>query len=122
MIQLTLKRAATALVTALLLSSLGTTTALAAGDDARTDGDVVELGSRDVRVADATVHVEGVHLTADGLPEKRVDDATLTLDGETIIDGATLSVDDRTYRIGRITLTVEDVGVIVDHVSIGDTA
>lgn len=122
--------AAIGFVAGLLLLSIGAPTALAADGqaqadarasaEAETDSDVVELGSHDVRIEDATVHVEDVHVTADGVPDRSVDEAAFTLDGETTIDGATVTVDGQTYQIGRVTLTFDEVGVTVEDVSIGD--
>jgi hypothetical protein len=124
MVRPTTSQAVTALLAGLLLLSIGSTTALASADADATaeDGDVVELGSHDVHLADTTLHVEDLHLRGDGLPQKSVDEADVTLDGETTIDGVTVTLNGQTYQVGRVTVTLDDVGVSVEDVSIGAAA
>lgn len=119
MVRPTFRQTTAALLAGLLLLSIGSTTALAGGASGAADDDPVQLGSHDIRITDATVHIQDVHISGDGVPERTIDEATVTLDGETTIDGVTVTVDGQVYQVGRIDIVVEDVGISVEDVSTG---
>lgn len=119
MVRLRLERASITLAAVLLLVSIGSTTALAhdVGHD-----DAIDLGSHDVRITDATIHVDDVHVTGTGLPERSVDRSALTVDTELSIDGFAFAVNGHTVQVGHTHVVFEDVGVVVEDVSVGGEA
>lgn len=120
MVRPTTSQATVALLAGLVLLSIGSTTALATSGS--TGEDPVQVGSHDIVIADANVHIQDVHVTGDGVPEKSIDEAAVTVDGETTIDGFTITVDGQPYQVGQINLVFDDVGVTVEDVSTGEAA
>lgn len=103
----------------LVLASAGATTALA-GDHA-TEDDTVDVASQDIVVSDAVVRIGGAHLAGPGLPDERIEERTYTLRDATVdIDGLTVVWNDTTYEICHVSITVDDVGVTVHDVTLGD--
>ncbi|WP_224333778.1 hypothetical protein [Haloprofundus halobius] len=97
---------------------LGSASAPALATDPTTaDGDASD--SHEIDVTDLTVSITDVHLTGPGFPELAIDDATYTVEDATVAtDGATVTIDGREHRIGAIELTVDDVGLHLENVSI----
>lgn len=111
-----MNRLTTLALACLVLLSVGTTGALA-GEHAPADG-AIRAAGEDVTISDATVRIADVHLNGTGLPERTIDHAEYTVQDATIgVDGFTVSVNGEEHRIGRITVTLRDVGVVVDDVS-----
>ncbi|WP_129113471.1 hypothetical protein [Halegenticoccus tardaugens] len=107
-----------------LLISAGATGALAASDDteqpSKPADDVVRVGNEDVTISDATVQIKDVQITGTGLPEKSVDDVSVTVHESSVtVEEMTIEHDGTTYKVGDVTVTVRNVGVSVENVSIG---
>lgn len=118
MVRTTRRRAFVVLIATVVLLSIGSTTALA-HDPAGEADDAIDLGSHDLRVSDAAVHVEDVHVTGAGLPEQSVDEESVTVDGEFSTDGFTFTVNGQAVQVGHLHVVLEDVGLTVEDVSIG---
>ncbi|WP_152424917.1 hypothetical protein [Natronococcus jeotgali] len=95
-------------------------TLLSAGAVAAGGADGVhQVGSIDASIEDEHVTIDGLELSADGLPTYEIDERTYEIDSAGIqTDGVTVDVNDRTYEISSIDLTVENVSVTVSDVSI----
>lgn len=92
-------------------------------DDGSTnsDADVIEVGRQDVTIRDLTITISDTHVRGTGLPDKSVDEARYTLEESTITtDGFLVTFQDRTYRICAIDVTLDDVGLELHDVSIGE--
>lgn len=114
----TLRRASIAMLAVVVLLSIGSTTALA--HDAGANDETIDLGSHDVQLSDTTIHVEDLHITGTGLPEKSVDEGAATIDGEFTIDGFTFTVNGQEVQVGHTHVVLDDVGVTVEDVSVSD--
>ncbi|MFC6733739.1 MULTISPECIES: hypothetical protein [unclassified Haladaptatus] len=90
-------------------------------EDSTTDASVVELGSHDIVIQDLTVTIRDTHVRGTGLPSESVDDATYTIqESHVSTDGFLVTVDGTTYRICAIDVTIDDVGVELQNVSVGE--
>lgn len=111
--------------------------ALAAGPDAvtdstvrtsastadRTPGETVRLGSRSLDVRDLVVNVSDVRLNGTGLPAQEIDRAHYTVQNARFAtDGFTVRYGGTTYNVGAITVSVDDVGIVLRNVVIADGA
>lgn len=120
------------LFVALLLSSVlvaGTFGAAAATNSTdnpadsstNSDSDIVDIGRQDVAIRDLTVTVSDTHVRGTGLPDRSVDEAKYTIEELTITtDGFLVTYQDTTYRICAINLTLDEVGLELQNVSIGE--
>lgn len=118
MLRATRRRAFVVLVATLVLLSIGSTTALAHDPAGETD-DAIDLGSHDLRISDASIHVENLHVTGAGLPEKSVDDESVSVDGEFSTDGFSFTVNGQEVQVGHLHVVLDDVGLTIDDVSMG---
>ncbi|WP_224267998.1 hypothetical protein [Haloprofundus salinisoli] len=101
-------------MTGLLLGGASTS---ALADDASAESTPTD--SHQISVTDLTVEITDVHLTGSGFPELSIDDASYTIDDATITtDGATVSIDGRDHQIGAIELTVDNVGLHLENITI----
>lgn len=81
--------------------------------------DVTQVGSIDASLEDEHVELDGLELSADGLPSYEIDERTYDLESAGIqSDGVTVDVDDRTYEICSVDISLENVSVTVSDVSI----
>lgn len=112
-----MKRITTLALVCLVVLTVGTTGAVAAGGE--TTSSAVDVGGGDVTISDATVRVADVHLTGTGLPDRTVEHATYTVHDATVgVDGFTATVNGQEYRVGRISVTLRNVGLTVSDVSV----
>lgn len=113
----------------LLVGTLGA----AAGTDSVFDGDapdesatapedeITEIGRQDITVRDLVVTVSDTHVRGTGLPNESIDEATYTVEDSVITtNGFLVTYQDETYRICPITVTVDDVGLELRNVSVGE--
>ncbi|WP_394740261.1 hypothetical protein [Natronococcus roseus] len=81
--------------------------------------DVTQVGSIDASIEDEHVELDGLELSADGLPSYEIDERTYDLDSAGIqSDGVTVDVNDRTYEICSVDISLENVSITVSDVSI----
>lgn len=86
-----------------------------------TDDDITEVGRQDITVRDLRVTVSDTHIRGTGLPSESIDEATYTVGNSVITtNGFLVTYQDETYRICPITITVDDVGLELEDVSIGE--
>ena len=89
-----------------------------AGGSSGADG-VTQVGSIDASLEDEHVELDGLELSADGLPSYEIDERTYDLDSAGIqSDGVTVDLNDRTYEICSVDISLENVSVTVSDVSI----
>ncbi|MFU8866733.1 hypothetical protein [Natronococcus sp.] len=82
-------------------------------------GDVTQVGSIDATIENEHVELDGLELSADGLPSYEIDERTYDLESAGIqSDGVTVDVNDRTYEICSVDISLENVSVTVSDVSI----
>lgn len=77
---------------------------------------------RSVIIADRHIEISDVAITSDGLPSITLDERTIEVDSATAsVDGVTLTTEETTYRIGQMTVGLENVGLTVGNISIGSS-
>ncbi|WP_254546222.1 hypothetical protein [Halomarina pelagica] len=117
-----MRRAVLVLLALLLIASSAPANALAGTDDARDDRSVA-VGPQNFELRDLTVTVADVHVEGTGLPDRSIDRASYTVDDATVsTDGFVVVYQDTSYRIGAISVTVDNVGLQVENVSISDAS
>lgn len=112
-----------------LVGVLGTATGTAsassahATDDGLTDVEDADVERQEIVVSDLVVSVSDTHIRGTGLPDESIDEATYTVEDSTIrTDGFTITYQDQTYHVGAIDVTIDNVGLSLENVSIGDEA
>lgn len=80
--------------------------------------DVTRIGSQQITISDATMTVSDTTISGAGLPDATIEERTVHIEkSTTTIRGLQLSIDGQTYEFGRMTVTVEDVGVKLENVT-----
>ncbi len=114
-----MRRFTVVVIIGLLFLGVGSTAAVAASGNAETD--VKEIGSQDISISDTTLTVSDVHVSGSDLPSKSIDEKRYTIDDASFtLRGLTVTYQDQTYEICRITLTIDDVGIVLENISIGE--
>ncbi len=109
------------LLALVLLAGAMPASALGHPGDARDEA--VTIGPQNLELRDVTVTVSDTHIRGTGLPESSVDHASYTVDDATVsTDGFVVVYQDTPYRIGAISLTVDNVGLQLENVSVSDTS
>ena len=105
-----------ALLAFVLLAFTAVAPAGAASSGTPSDAEAIE-------VRDLTVTVSDTHITGGGLPDWSVERASYTIDDATVAtDGFTVVYDGEAHDIGAVQVTVDDVGLVLEDVSVGDEA
>ncbi|WP_135855114.1 hypothetical protein [Halorussus salinus] len=88
---------------------------------ATTDEANLETGNRHITISDLIVSVKDTHIEGTNLPTKSIDEASYTIEETSLsTDGFTVTFQGQTHRIGAVTVTVTDVGVRLQNISISD--
>lgn len=124
MVRIDLKPVVVFLTAGLVLLAGGTVgvTAQSTAGDETASTDAIEIGDQDIVIEDATVHITDTHLTGPGLPEKSIDEATFTVENSTVSTGGfVVTINGQDISVGHLSLTVDDVGVTLENVSMGES-
>lgn len=80
-----------------------------------------EADSASVEIRDLTLTVSDAHVNGAGLPDWSVDRASYTVDDATVgTDSFTVTYAGETHHIDAVQVTIDDVGLILEDVSVGD--
>lgn len=110
------RRLALLLVATVLLVGAGTTGALAADDSS---DDTVEIGSQDIVISDTMLTIGNANVSADGVEERDIEHQTYHIDhAEAEFDGLTVTWNDTTYNVCHVDIVIDDVGIVVENLSI----
>lgn len=111
------RRLATVLLACVLLVSVGTVGALAQQDD--TSDDEVRIVDKEITISDATVTISDTSVSGPGLPNADIDHRKVTVEQSTLeFDGVHVHFQGTEYVFCDITVNVEDVGVVLDDVTV----
>lgn len=103
----------------LLVAGISGAAAAGAADEANASSDTVDLGEHHLVIEDATVRIADTHVTGPGLPEKSVDRAEYTIEETTVsTDEFDARINGHDVRFGALSVTVDNVGVILEDVSV----
>ena len=109
-----------ALIGALVLST-GAVAIASAGETGQSEDAVKQIGHQQIDVSDVAINVDDTHIDGPGLPDATLDgDTYLIEESTTTIKGLTVTYNGQTYEICCITVTVDNVGLTFDNVTIGD--
>lgn len=110
-----------AMLVGVLVVGVASTGALAGGgQSASPGGEAVTFGDRAFTVSDATIEVRDVHVTGPGLPDESIDEATYVVEDATVrTDGFGFTYGENRYEVGPVSVTLEDVGVVLENVTVG---
>lgn len=111
------QRVLVALAVGLLALSAGSMVA-AAGDETHPDNEV-RIVDEEIVISDATFHIKDTTFTGPGLEHRHIEDRTYTLEESTVtIIGLHIDFNGTRYTICNVTLTIEDIGVHLQDVTI----
>lgn len=109
-----------AAVVCLLLSVGCSVPALATAQPIPDSPTIVDFGSSTIVVQDESLIVSDFHLRGDGLPHLHIGDHSLTIRHFSLdLPHVAVAFGDRTYEFGPISVTVDDVTLGVNDISIG---
>lgn len=112
-----------ALVGLLLIGAGATMVGGVQADGETSDDDTVKIASQDIVLSDATVTISDVDASGPGLPDEHIEHRTYTIDDATFtIDGLNVQWDGKTYNFCHVEITVDDVGVTLENVTLEDTS
>ena len=102
------------------VSAVGTLgVATAANSPSGGENEVVDIGYQKIAINDLLVMVSDTHVEGTGLPNKSVDEASYTVDHSVIsTDGFRVTYQETTYRICGVTVTIDNVGLELQNVSV----
>lgn len=113
----TLRRLGLVLVAALLLVGAGTTGALAQDGSGE---ETVKIGAQHVVISDAVLTIGDANVSGDGLEDEQVENQSYRIGhAELTVDGLNFSWNGTTYNVCRVDIVLDDVGVVVEDLSVG---
>ena len=100
---------------------VATATNLASGGEnaSASESEVVDVGYQKITISDLLVTISDTHVEGTGLPNESADEASYTVDNTVIsTDGFRVTYQETTYRICAVTITLDDVGLELQDVSV----
>lgn len=109
------------LVGSLVLVGVGATGAFA--QDAGEQNDEVRIVDEEITIADGTITISDTTLNGPGLPDEHIEERRYTLEESTVqFDGFHVTFQGTEYTFCRITINVEEVGLLLEDVQLNDTS
>lgn len=112
------------MLVATAFAGVGAIGAAAQSDEAGADEsneetrDEVRIVDKDIEISDGLLTISDTTLKGPGLGEKHIEDRKYTIDSELRFDGFHVDYDGTRYTFCRITVTVEDVGIHLQDVTL----
>lgn len=90
----------------------------AAADESSEERDEVRIVDKDIEISDGLLTISDTTLQGPGLGEKHIEDRKYTVDSKLQFDGFHVDYDGTRYTFCKISVTVEDVGIHLQDVTL----